>query len=150
MRSSYWISLLRTLPEHYHAKLLLVSASGHEINIGSIFRMEEDYMILRGRLAGSTDAGTFVFMPYSQINYISFREEIKEVEMAKVFGESGQPITAPPPAAAAAPPPPPPEVPTPEPAPTAAPIAPAPATGPLPGKAALLERLRRSRGPGNP
>src|SRR5438552_14269741 len=107
MRSNFWVSVLQLLPEQYHAKLLLVCSSGHEVNIGSIFRMEEDYMIIRGRLAGSTDAGTFVFIPYAQINYIGFREEIKEVEMIKVFGEAGAPAAAPPPVAAApaAPPP---------------------------------------------
>jgi hypothetical protein len=144
MRSSFWISLLRRLPEQYHAKLILIFASGHEINLSSIFRMEEDYMIIRGRLAGSTDAGTFVFVPFDQIVYIGFREEIKEAEMEKIWGEAPPaPVAAAPPAEAPVPE----SRPTPEPTPmpAASPAAAAAGAAPVPGKATLLERLRRGR-----
>ncbi len=148
MRSSSWISLLRQLPAQYHEKLVLVCSSGHEINLTSVFRMEEEYMIIRGRLAGTTDAGTFVFVPYDQVVYIGFREEIKEVEMQKVWGEApplpaaGPRVEAP--VEAPAPPPRPALEPTPPPTPmpTAAPLG-APAA--VPGKATLLERLRKGR-----
>src|SRR5438552_16479912 len=88
MRSNFWVSVLQLLPEQYHGKLLWVCSSGHEINLTSIFRMEEDYMIIRGRLAGSTDAGTFVFLPFDQLVYIGFREEIKETEMQNIWTEA--------------------------------------------------------------
>lgn len=146
MRGSSWISLLRHLPVEYHAKLILIFSSGHEVNLASVFRMEEEYMIIRGRLAGSTDAGTFVFVPFDQITYIGFREEIKEAEMEKIWGEA-PPAPATPVAAA----PPPLEAPAPEPRPTPEPTSPpaaAPAAAsaaPVPGKATLLERLRRGR-----
>lgn len=146
MRSNSWISLLRHVPEEYHAKLLLVCSSGHEIMLTSIFRMEEDYMIIRGRLAGSTDAGTFVFLPFDQLVYIGFREEIKEAEMEKIWGEAppaaAVQAAAAPAAEAPAPPTKPPPAPEPAPMPAAAPTA---TPSPVPGKATLLERLRKGR-----
>jgi hypothetical protein len=146
MRSAAWISLLRQLPQRYHEKLVLVSAAGQEIMMSSIFRIEDEYLILRGRMAGSTDAGTFVFIPFDQISYIGFREEIKEAEMAEVFGAPREPVALAPTAQAPLPEQPPPPEPAPAaPAAPAAPPTPAAAPAPVPGKAALLERLRRGK-----
>jgi hypothetical protein len=153
MRNEAWISLLQQLPPEYQAKLVLVCASGHEINLQSVFRFDADFLIFRGRLAGTTEAGTFVFLPYDQIVYIGFREEIKENQLQEILGAPSEA-----PAAASTPEAEPPPRPAPAPRPAAAPEpAPAPVSmpttagaPPLPGKAALLERLRRSRaqGPG--
>src|SRR5262249_28426876 len=111
-----------------------------------VYRMEEDFLVLRGRLAGTTEAGSLLFVPYSEINYVGFREEIKEAQVQAMFSDSGAAVVMAP-AAPAAPQPHPAQPttvpPVPPPPPTPAPITATPTTSP--GKAALLERLRRSR-----
>lgn len=187
MRSSVWVSLIRIFPPEIQEKLMAVMTSGNEINISGVIRFEQDFLVVRGRLAGTTDDAGVVFVPYDRIDYIGFRVPMKDADVESLFVNSGfqapppemempamayvpaaapaqTPVTrtmmpasaprpaTPAPAPAAAPP-----RPTPEPAPE--PIAPPPvpgaapaaaAAGPpgsaiLPGKAALLERLRRSR-----
>jgi hypothetical protein len=184
MRSSVWVSLIRIFPPEIQEKLMAVMTSGNEINISGVIRFEQDFLVVRGRLAGTTDDAGVVFVPYDRIDYIGFRVPMKDSDVESMFVNSG--FQAPPPEvempmyapAAAAPslapgprmaPASAPRVPTPTPAPAAAPpkpaapepppepIAPppvpvapaaaaaAPGSAILPGKAALLERLRRSR-----
>jgi cell division septation protein DedD len=144
MQNTAWVAMLKRIPPEYHSRLMMVTTSGNEINLQVIYRMEDDYIVLRGRLAGTTEAGSLLFIPYDQINYVGFREELKEAQVQAMFSDSPAPAVAAPAQ---------PEPPKPHPAePTAvAPVAPPPAPSPTatpttsPGKAALLERLRRSR-----
>jgi hypothetical protein len=188
MRSSVWVSLIRIFPPEVQEKLMAVMTSGNEINISGVLRFEQDFLVVRGRLAGTTDDPGVVFVPYDRIDYIGFRIPMKDTDVEAMFVNSNYqtpppevempvayapapapapslaPVTRVMPAPAATPRPP-----TPAPAPAAAPPKPAapepapepiapppvPAAAPaaaaaagsaiLPGKAALLERLRRSR-----
>lgn len=162
MRSAIALSLLRMIPPELQGSLMAVMLSGNEINIQNIYRMEDEFMAVRGRLAGTTDLGTIIFIPYEQVDYFGFRNgtELKESELQAMFAgnytaapkaesSAAAPAAAPLNTPAATPGPAPAPMPTPA-APAAMPAAPAaaaaPSSGPiLPGKAALLERLRRSR-----
>jgi hypothetical protein len=150
MHSRAWINLLRRIPPEKQDILSLVTSAGTEISIQNIFRTEDDYLVLRGRLAGTTDAGRVFFIPYDQINYLGFQQEVREVEVHALYGD---PSTAPTVQAEPAPPV------TQEPASdsatgtasqSAAATVPGSRSGAgktplrlsLPGKEALLERLR--------
>lgn len=156
MRSSTWQMLLRLIPVERHDQLALVTKGGTEVNLSNIYRMEEEYLVLRGRLAGTTDEAVPLFIPYGQIDYIGFRIPLKEPELQAMFAgphyvavspARAEPETsviaepsavvrvapAPPPPPAPAPivaaPPsaePPETMPSPEPAPPPAPLAPTP------------------------
>jgi hypothetical protein len=170
MRGAAWISLLRIIPQEMHAKLMVVMSSGNEINIYDIVRIEQEFAVVRGRLAGTTDEPTVVFVPLEQIDYLGFRVPMKDAEVQELLKDYGappmdleeyRPAPAPAPiprvaavAPAPAAPAPAPAAASPAPAPPPAPVPTAPAAAPapagsisqiLPGKAALLERLRRSR-----
>ncbi len=157
MQSSAWISLLRLIPPAQHENLALITLSGIEITIQNIIRMEMDYVVLRGRLAGSSDAGRVFFVPYDQINLVAFQKEVKEAVVRGFFGEvQPAPAAAPAPAkaeteAAAEPEavPIPELTPTPSPATPPTPDSPTPPEPIMPGlrpgiaaKSAILERLR--------
>lgn len=163
MRCAIAVSLLRMIPQELQGNLMAMMLSGNEINIQNIYRMEDEFMAVRGRLAGTTDLGTVIFIPYEQVDYFGFRNgtEVKEPELQAMFAGNYTPApkaaeSAEAPAAAAllsAPA----ATPGPAPMPMSTPAAPTPmpaapalaatgSSGPvLPGKAALLERLRRSR-----
>ena len=162
MQSGGWIALLRLIPPAQQENLVFTTTSGSEIAIQGVVRTEPDYMVVRGRLTGTTDGGGFFFLPYDQIHFVGFQKPLKEADVRAMFGEKvfqdivrQETSAAPPPPVAeaaptaeamAAPAPPPP-------AKTSdsgvrpgvgTPAAPEPRPGAT-NKAALLERLRSRR-----
>jgi hypothetical protein len=164
MQNQAWINLLRRIPSEQQENLVLFTTIGMEVNIQRVVRLEEEYVVLRGRLGGTLETGRVFFIPYDQINYLGFQKEMKESEFLAFYGEadgSSAAVQAKPEAAAAPQPKTetPPEV-RPE---TPAPTSPEPvkaAETPRPedatstvGKGTLLERLRARRqkaGPDRP
>jgi hypothetical protein len=87
MQSASWISLLKLIPPAQQNSLLLVTSAGTQITIQNIFRLEPDYAVIRGRLAGTTETGRVFFIPYDQINHIGFQTEVKEAVIRQLYGE---------------------------------------------------------------
>ena len=145
MNSSTWVDLIRRIPEAQHDNLVAVTCTGAEIMVQKILVLENDYMIFRGRPAGSTEAPRILLMPFDQVNHLAFNKPLKEAEVKTMFGSGTAAVmdSAPPAAAeipvveapAAAP-----EESPPPPSPGGAP--PAPAKPALPSKSILLARLR--------
>jgi hypothetical protein len=131
MHDAAWVKLLRHIPASEQSNLVLVTTSGREIAIQGLLRIDPQCLALRGRLAGSTDAGRIFFVPYSQIDYFGFQQALKEAEFHELFG-SLESLSAEPPAAA------------PEPAePAVTPSAhPTPPRTPIAIKSAVLEKFR--------
>lgn len=131
MHDAAWVKLLRYIPASEQSNLLLVTTSGREIAIQCLLRIDPECLALRGRLAGSTDAGRIFFVPYSQIDYFGFQQALKEAEFHELFG-SLESLSAPPPAAA-------PEATEPAVPP---PAHPTPPRTPIAIKSAVLEKFR--------
>ncbi len=171
MQNSAWIALLRLIPPAQQENIVLTTSNKTDIAVQSVIRAERDYLVLRGRLTGTTEGGGFFFLPYDQIVYLGFQRPWKEAEIRAIFGEteaSSAATDAPTTAESAAPP-----IEEPASGPEAVLTAPAAEVNPpaadgnpapqtsrgsspkiragVPNKAALLEKLRsrRSEG-GNP
>lgn len=130
MQSEYWIQLLKRLPPEVHTSLSVVTRGGAEVIVQVLLGMENDCLMIKGRLAASQDTGRLYFLPFDSIDYIGFNRTVAEEEYRTWFGET------PAPQAAVAQ----------EPAPAAA--GPSSKT-PIPSRAALLERVRaRTTTPG--
>jgi hypothetical protein len=147
MSGADWIALFKRIPVDYHDNLVVMMATGAEVVLQTIAYLEPDYMVARGRSAGSTDTGKIFVVPYAQIDYLSFNRKISEPELKALFGAEPTAFVAAAPAAAdgtaeAAPLPAPPEPPAPEPAGAAA----ASAKAPQLSKTVLLARLRARLG----
>jgi hypothetical protein len=142
MQSSVWALLLRQVPAEQHHNLMLVTSGRTEIAIQVILRIDHQFLAIKGRLAGSQEAGRVFFIPYNQIDYLGFQQPVKESEFQEMFGSLDIPApheAAPAPAEA-------PRAPsalvpelTPAPAPNGANGAVRP---PTPIKSAVLERFR--------
>lgn len=162
MTNEEWIDLIQLFPPQFHDNLVLTTQNGKEINVQFILRIEREYLVVRGRAAGSTDEGRPFFVPYDQITFIGMYRPVKDAQVLELYGQTMPTADEGPQEMAAAPAvaEPPPEVkpqvvekPTPRPAPPAPTPAPAPTpTGLRPSlanKAAILERLRSTgRGAG--
>lgn len=87
MQSSAWIALLRLIPPDQQENIVLTTSNNTDIAVQSVLRAERDYLVLRGRLTGTTEGGGFFFLPYDQIVYLGFQRPWKEAEVRAMFGE---------------------------------------------------------------
>jgi hypothetical protein len=104
MQSSGWLSVLSKIPVQKHDCLAVVTTTGAEIVLREIVRVENDLLIVRGRMAGSTDGGRVIILPFDQVAYLSFNKMLPEAEIHAMFSQSGSVVefknTAPNPGAA--------------------------------------------------
>jgi hypothetical protein len=85
MSSAAWVRLLRLVPEKDQDNLMLLTSNRTEFAIQSILRLDPDFLVIRGRLAGSQDQGRVFFIPYDQIDHVGFYRAIKEAEFQEMF-----------------------------------------------------------------
>ena len=85
MPSSAWTRLLRLVPPKDQDGLILVTCNHTEFAVQSLLRFDADFLIIKGRLAGSQDAGRVYFVPYEQIDHIGFNREVKDAEFNAMF-----------------------------------------------------------------
>src|SRR5947209_794025 len=88
MQNPAWVSLLRRIPPAQHQNLLVMTTIGVEVALQSMLRLDEEFLVIRGRLKGSTDTGRVFFIPYDQINYIGFQKPVKESVVEAVFSDA--------------------------------------------------------------
>jgi hypothetical protein len=81
-----WEALLRHIPNELYERLMVVTASGTEITIQSIMRVDREFFAFKGRLAGTQDAGRLFFLPYAAIDYFGFQQLVKDKEYEQWFG----------------------------------------------------------------
>jgi hypothetical protein len=149
MRSADWVTLLELIPAELHDNLGIIFTNGMELAVQTILRLEEAYVVVRGRPAGTTDAGRVFFVPYNQITYMGFQRPMQESDIRAIYGEpsaadeapedvpSAEPTDAPAQPATAA------NNGAPSPAPPVGPESVRPAARPsVLGKHGILERLR--------
>lgn len=87
MHGPSWIALLRRIPVQYHDSLAFALVTGGEIVVQSLLRLEREFVIMRGRMTGSTDVGRIVILPYSQIVNLAFQRRMTEPEVQAIFGQ---------------------------------------------------------------
>jgi hypothetical protein len=143
MQSADWVTLMGRIPADQRDNLILVTSTGIELAIQTVVRTEDQFLVVRGRMAG-TDTSRILFIPYANIAYLAFPKSVKEAQIRAMFGELEPESGAP-------------ELQAEAPAPEAAPDAAAPQTGAAatnptpptpppptkaPDKRTMLERLR--------
>ena len=61
MQSAAWAELLRLIPPALRENLSLTTSTGAEIALQNIVRADRDYLVIRGRVTGTTDGiGLFI------------------------------------------------------------------------------------------
>jgi hypothetical protein len=147
MLNAHWVALLRRVPTALHNSLMLITTVGTEVAVQDIFRLDDEFMVLRGRMSGTTDNGRVFVIPYDQLHYVGFQKLLSPTELQAFLDPAiAAPIepapvieqpTAATPAAE--------DKPAPEPPPQPAPVPPAqaPEQAPEPpSRVVLLQRVR--------
>lgn len=87
-----WIALFRRIPANVQETLLIGLASGAEILIQKILKLDTEFMILRGRMAGTQD-NRVMMLPYDKMVLIAVTQLLKDSEVDAIFGQ-GAPVAA--------------------------------------------------------
>jgi hypothetical protein len=85
MQGATWTDLIQRIPPEHHDHLIVVTSNGTELAIQGVVRIEEEYMVVRGRMAG-TDVSRMLFIPYGNILYLGFHRQVKESEIRAMYG----------------------------------------------------------------
>jgi hypothetical protein len=91
MHASGWVTLIQKLPLELQDGLSVVTASGVEIIINQVLRLDEEFLVLRGRLSGSIDNGRIYFVPYDQMNCLIYNRMAKAHEVQQWFNDDQGP-----------------------------------------------------------
>lgn len=87
-----WIAVFRRIPVNLHDALALGITTGAEIVVQKIVKLEPEFMMIRGRLAGTQDAGRVVFIPYAQLTFLAVQRAMSDAEVDAIFGQGGVPL----------------------------------------------------------
>jgi hypothetical protein len=102
MQGTGWAAVLSRIPAEKHDSLVIVTNTGAEIVLREIVRVENDFLIVRGRMAGSADEGRVIILPFDQVTFLAFNKMLPEAEIKAMFAQGGtrlQGATAPSPPA---------------------------------------------------
>jgi hypothetical protein len=86
VQNAAWLELLRLLPEAQHQNLLIMTADASEVFVSDIVRMEPEYLVLRGRVGGTSDTGLVFFVPYDRIAFVRLQKPVPEELVYGLYG----------------------------------------------------------------
>jgi hypothetical protein len=86
MHGAAWQGLLKHIPPERHNQLSVTTTGGVEIAVQTFLRIDPECVAIKGRLAGSQDAGRVFFVPYAKIEILAFQQQVKEEEFHELFG----------------------------------------------------------------
>jgi hypothetical protein len=141
MNNAAWMELFRSVPTNLRHKLMVLTRTGIELAVQELLRLEETYVLIRGRVAGTSDTGRVFIVPYEQICYAGFSHQMKQEEVESMYGDRPPAMVLPAPDKV-------PSADIPAEAPSEAPAEATPASKPkvaplsAPKKSELLQRLR--------
>lgn len=91
MQAEAWIRLIKRIPPIHQDNLVIVTKFGREISIQAIARLDDDFILVRGRLAGTTDENRAYWVPFEEIGYLGFQRPVSEALLAFIYGEGPEP-----------------------------------------------------------
>jgi hypothetical protein len=87
MNNAAWMELFQLVPAHLRHKVMLMTRTGVELAVQEFLRLEETYILIRGRVAGTSDTGRVFFVPYEQVCYAGFSHQMKREEVEAIYGD---------------------------------------------------------------
>src|ERR1700736_6301393 len=89
MQGASWIGVIRRVPASLHDSLVVVTTTRAEIFVQKVIRLDRDFLVCLGRLAGSTEQGKVLIIPYDQMTYLAFNKKMSDDEIYSVVGKPG-------------------------------------------------------------
>src|SRR5947209_19917615 len=96
MQSAAWAELLRLIPPALRENLSLTTSTGAEIALQNIVRADRDYIVIKGRVTGTTDGIGLFIIPFDRLSHLTFQKSVSEADVRALFEGMGQsPAVAP-------------------------------------------------------
>jgi hypothetical protein len=93
MLEAGWLQIVSRIGVENLDNVSLITVTGNELVIQSVFRLEHDFMIIRARTSGTMDTGRCIVLPYSQVDFLAFNKAMSEDAVQKLFDGSFQAST---------------------------------------------------------
>jgi len=87
MHGSDWLALMRKIPVDLHDAVAVTLTNNTELVVQQVFRIDREFMVLKARISGTTDAVRVAVVPYHQIAFVSMLREVPEANVFKLFGQ---------------------------------------------------------------
>ena len=81
------LDLIKRVPADDHPKLVFVLTVGVSVNLDMVARVEKNYIVIRGREAGSNDEGRGFFIPFETIALIKLEKLVRINEFRAMYNE---------------------------------------------------------------
>ena len=88
MRREDVTDLFAKIPVREHPRVVLVLKGLASINVDTLMRQEAEYVVVRGREAGTNDEGRAFFVPYEQISYVKIEKLVRLNDIRTMYGEA--------------------------------------------------------------
>jgi len=88
MQGAGWIDLIRRIPAKMRDSLCFATVNGSEIMSQDILRLDREFVLMRGRMAGSQEVGKIIILPYDQIVNIAVNRILKDEDVQNIFGKA--------------------------------------------------------------
>ncbi len=85
MSGDDWKAILALIPADEVGKFVLALLGGNEICLDTIIRIEEKFLVVRGRLSGQIEEGRAFFVPLNKINYVRWEKIVRLDELRGLF-----------------------------------------------------------------
>jgi hypothetical protein len=86
MRREDLLELIQKLPPSDLSKIMLVLHNGIGIIVDTLFKTEPEFLVIRGREAGTTDENRAFFLPYGEVAYLKLERSVKLTELQRMYG----------------------------------------------------------------
>ena len=90
MRRDDLCDILDKLPPHDVPKTVLILRFATSITLDAVLRTEDEYLVVRGREAGTNDDARAFFVPYDEVLCIKLDRVVKLSEVKRMFGEKAE------------------------------------------------------------
>jgi hypothetical protein len=90
MQSAAWAELLRLIPPALRENLSLTTATGAEIALQNIVLADRDYLVIKGRVTGTTDGIGLFIIPFDRLSHLTFQKSVSEADVRALFEGAGQ------------------------------------------------------------
>jgi hypothetical protein len=85
MLEAGWLQIVSRIGVENLDNVSLITVTGNELVIQSVFRIEHDFMVIRARTSGTMDTGRCIVLPYAQVDFLAFNKAMSEEQVQKLF-----------------------------------------------------------------
>lgn len=87
MRRDDLTDILDKIPPEDLTKVVFTLRGVAAITLDAVIRVEDDYLILRGREAGTNDEGRAFFVPFEDVLFLKIDRVVSVEEVKRMYGE---------------------------------------------------------------